>query len=128
MTSLNEVILTLIEKVRGLELAQASQNLQFMKTGSSNPPHHPSQVDILTGIGMLGMTPQYSQQMPTRPTISSTIPPGLVQNNPFLDITSSYLNMYSKSPKGDMFSSPGMFAQTQGLPYTPANAYITPYQ
>ncbi|KAH9305533.1 hypothetical protein KI387_009937, partial [Taxus chinensis] len=106
-------ISTLVDKVKGLELAQASQNSQFMQAGSSNPPHHPSQVDLLTGIGTLGMPPQYSQQTPTRPTISNTVPPGLVQNNPFLDNTPSYLNMYSKSPQGDMFSSPGMFAQTQ---------------
>ena len=128
MTSPNEVISTLIEKVRGLELSQASQNSQFMQAGSSNPPHHPSQVDLLTGVGTLGMTPQYSQQMLTRPTISSTVPPGLVQNNPFLDSTPSYLNMYSKSPQGDMFSSPDMFSQIQGFPYAPANAYATPYQ
>ncbi|KAH9319649.1 hypothetical protein KI387_021418, partial [Taxus chinensis] len=89
---------------------------------SSNPPHHPSQVDLLTGAGTLGMTPQYSQQMPTRPTISSTVPPGPAQSNPFLDSTPSYLNMYSKSPQGDMYSSPGMFAQIQGLPYAPTNA------
>ncbi|KAH9299713.1 hypothetical protein KI387_031395, partial [Taxus chinensis] len=36
--------------------------------------------------------------------------------------------MYSKSPQGDMFSSPGMFSQMQGPPYAPANAYVTPYQ
>ena len=57
VTSPNEVISTLIEKVRGLELAQASQNLKFIQIGSSNSPHHPSQVDLLTGVGTLGMTP-----------------------------------------------------------------------
>ncbi|KAH9318905.1 hypothetical protein KI387_020674, partial [Taxus chinensis] len=51
MTSPNEVISTLVEKVRGLELAQASQNPQFMQAGSSNPPYHPGQVDLLTGVG-----------------------------------------------------------------------------
>ncbi|KAH9297815.1 hypothetical protein KI387_029497, partial [Taxus chinensis] len=53
VASPNEVISTLIEKVRGLELTQASQNSRIIQTGSSNPPHHPSQVDLLTGVGTL---------------------------------------------------------------------------
>ncbi|KAH9299864.1 hypothetical protein KI387_044087 [Taxus chinensis] len=128
VTSPNEVISALVEKVRELELIQTGQNSQYMQAGSSKPPHHPSQLDLLTRVGTLGMTPQYSQKMPIRPTISNTVPPSLVQNNPFLDNTPSYLNMYSKSPQGDMFSSPGMFSQTQVFPYAPTNAYATPYQ
>ncbi|KAH9307372.1 hypothetical protein KI387_035283, partial [Taxus chinensis] len=126
VTSPNEVISMLVEKVRGLELAQVNHHSQLMQVGNSNP----SQIDLLTGIGTLGVTPQYSQQTQTRTIISNTIlaPPGLVQNNPFVDNTPSYLNMYSKSPQGDMFSSPGMIPQTQGFPYAPANAYTTPYQ
>ncbi|KAH9332031.1 hypothetical protein KI387_004139, partial [Taxus chinensis] len=94
--------------------------------GNSNP----SQIDLLTGVGMLGMTPQYSQKTLARITISNTFltPPSLVQNNPFLDNTPSYLNIYSKSPQGDMFSSPSIFTQPQGFPYIPTNAYATPCQ
>ncbi|KAH9301185.1 hypothetical protein KI387_012768, partial [Taxus chinensis] len=51
VTSPNEVISTLVERVRGLELAQANQNSPFMQTGSSNPPYHSGQVDLLTGVG-----------------------------------------------------------------------------
>ncbi|KAH9290647.1 hypothetical protein KI387_034764, partial [Taxus chinensis] len=128
VASPNEVISTLVERVRGLELAQASQNSPFIQIGSSNPPYHSGQVDLLTGVGTLGMPPQYPQQTPTRPIISNTTPPGLVANSLFLDNTPSYLNMYSESLQGYMFSSPGMFAQTQGPPYAPANTYAAPYQ
>lgn len=126
MTSPNEVISTLVEKVRGLELAQVNHHSQLMQAGNSKP----SQIDLLIGIGTLGVTPHYSQQMPTRTIISNTdlTPHSLVQNNPFLDNTPSYLNMYSKSPQGDMFSSPRMIPQKQLFPYTPANTYAMPYQ
>ncbi|KAH9312006.1 hypothetical protein KI387_027041, partial [Taxus chinensis] len=106
----------------------------FMQEGTSNPPHHLSQVDLLTGTKILGMPPQYSQQMLTRIVFSNVapveniIPPTLVQNNPFLSNAPPYLNMYSKSPQGDMFSSLGMFTQPQGFPYDPANTYAMPYQ